>query len=62
MGVPPAQTLAVGDYKYDVIAGRDAGCRTALVSRVALAPHELQEWGSPDLVVKSLRDLLPLFR
>jgi len=62
MGVAPAQTLAVGDYKYDVMAGRDAGCRTALVSRNALAPHELAEWGSPDLVVKSLRELLPLFR
>ena len=62
MGVAPAQTLAVGDYKYDVMAGRDAGCRTALVSPATLAPHELVEWGSPDLVVKSLRELLPLFR
>ena len=41
MGVDPAHTLAVGDYKYDVIAGRDAGCRTALVRPVALAAHEL---------------------
>jgi HAD superfamily hydrolase (TIGR01509 family) len=62
MGVTPAQTLAVGDYKYDVMAGRDAGCRTVLVSRDALAAHELPDWGSPDLVVQSLRELLPLFR
>jgi HAD superfamily hydrolase (TIGR01509 family) len=61
MGVDPAATLAVGDYKYDVIAGRDAGCRTVLVSRESLADHELAEWGSPDLVVRSLRELLPLF-
>jgi HAD superfamily hydrolase (TIGR01509 family) len=61
MGVAPAQTLAVGDYKYDVIAGRDAGCRTVLVDRDGLAANELVEWGSPDLVVKSLRELLPLF-
>src|SRR5262245_55006280 len=61
MGVPPAQTLAVGDYKSDVMAGRDAGCRAVLVTPVALAPHEMEEWGSPDLVVKSLRELLPLF-
>jgi HAD superfamily hydrolase (TIGR01509 family) len=61
MGVEPAATLAVGDYKYDVIAGRDAGCRTVLVDRDGLAAHELVEWGSPDLVVKSLRELLPLF-
>jgi HAD superfamily hydrolase (TIGR01509 family) len=62
MGVAPADTLTVGDYKYDVIAGRDAGCRTALVSREALAPHELVEWGSPDMVVRSLTELLLLFR
>jgi HAD superfamily hydrolase (TIGR01509 family) len=61
MGVAPAHTLAVGDYKYDVMAGRDAGCRTVLVSRAALAAHELEEWGSPHIVVKSLRELLPLF-
>ena len=56
MGVDPAHTLAVGDYKYDVMAGRDAGCRTVLVSREELAAHQLAEWGSPDLVVKSLRE------
>jgi phosphoglycolate phosphatase len=61
MGVDPAHTLAVGDYKYDVMAGRAAGCRTALVDREGLAAHELVDWGSPDLVVKSLRELLPLF-
>jgi HAD superfamily hydrolase (TIGR01509 family) len=62
MDVAPAHTLAVGDYKYDVIAGRDAGCRTALVSPAGLAAHELSEWGSPDMIVRSLRELLPLFR
>ena len=61
MGVDPSHTLAVGDYKYDVMAGRDAGCRTVLLDREGLAHHELVEWGSPDLVVKSLRELLPLF-
>ena len=61
MGVAPAHTLTVGDYKYDVIAGRDAGCRTVLVDRDGLAANDLVEWGSPDLVVKSLRELMPLF-
>ena len=61
MGVEPAHTLVVGDYKYDVIAGRDAGCRTVLVHPVGLAHDELVAWGSPDLVVKSLRELLPIF-
>jgi len=61
MGVPPAHVLAVGDYKYDVMAGRDAGCRTVLLDREGIEEHQLVEWGSPDLVVKSLRELLPLF-
>jgi phosphoglycolate phosphatase-like HAD superfamily hydrolase len=62
MGVAPADTLAVGDYKFDVIAGRSAGCRTALVSREPLTDAELADWGSPDLVIQSLRELMPLFR
>jgi HAD superfamily hydrolase (TIGR01509 family) len=61
MGVAPAHTLAVGDYKYDIMAGRAAGCRTVLVSPTLLTDHERADWGSPDLVVKSLRELLPLF-
>jgi HAD superfamily hydrolase (TIGR01509 family) len=59
MDTPPAETLAIGDYKYDVIAGREAGCRTALVRHPA--PDDLSDWGSPDLVVRSLRELLPLW-
>ena len=59
MGTAPAQTLAVGDFKFDILAGRRAGCRTALVCRTP--PDDLVDWGSPDLVVRSLRELLPLF-
>lgn len=59
LGVRPAETLAVGDYKYDIIAGRRAGCRTALVR--AAPPQDLADWGPPDLVVGSLRELLPLW-
>jgi hypothetical protein len=32
-----------------------------LVNREGLAAHQLADWGSPDLVVKSPRELLPLF-
>jgi HAD superfamily hydrolase (TIGR01509 family) len=62
MSVAPADTLAVGDYKFDVMAGRSAGCRTALVSRERLSDADLIDWGSPDMVIQSLRELLPLFR
>jgi phosphoglycolate phosphatase-like HAD superfamily hydrolase len=59
MGVAPADTLAVGDYKYDIMSGRAAGCATALVT--LRPPPDLTDWGSPDLVVPSLRSLLPLW-
>jgi len=62
MGAAPADTLVVGDYKFDILAGRDAGCATALVlstHRPTLA--ELPDWGPPDVVVSSLRELLPRF-
>jgi HAD superfamily hydrolase (TIGR01509 family) len=59
--VAPAETLTVGDYKFDVMAGRSAGSRTVLVRREPLPPHTWPDWGSPDLVVRSLRELLPLF-
>jgi HAD superfamily hydrolase (TIGR01509 family) len=62
MGVAPAETLVVGDYKFDILAGRAAGCPTALVLGTHRpAPHELPEWGPPDVVVTSLRELLPRF-
>jgi HAD superfamily hydrolase (TIGR01509 family) len=61
LGTSPAETLTVGDYKFDVIAGRRAGCRTALIHPGPLLADDLADWGSPDLVIRSLRELLPLF-
>jgi HAD superfamily hydrolase (TIGR01509 family) len=62
IGAAPTETLVVGDYKYDILAGRDAGCRTALVTTRGFADGELADWGPPDMIVRSLRELLPLFR
>ena len=61
LGSSPADTLTVGDYKFDVIAGRRAGCRTALIHPGPLSAEDHAGWGSPDLVIRSLRELLPLF-
>ena len=54
-GLPPRQVWMVGDYKYDVIAGREAGCPTALV--LSPVPVDLEDWGAPDVAVPSLRVL-----
>jgi HAD superfamily hydrolase (TIGR01509 family) len=59
LGVEAADALVVGDYKFDILAGRRAGCRTALVC--AAPPDDREAWGAPDLVVRSLRELLPLW-
>jgi HAD superfamily hydrolase (TIGR01509 family) len=61
LGVAPADTLTVGDYKFDVMAGKSAGCRTALIHPGPLSAADHLEWGAPDLVIRSLRELLPLF-
>lgn len=59
LDVAPADVLVVGDYKFDILAGRDAGCRTALVTTEL--PADLAAWGPPDLIVRSLRELMPLW-
>jgi HAD superfamily hydrolase (TIGR01509 family) len=58
-GVPPSSAITVGDFKFDILAGRAAGTRTALVTPEP--PADLAAWGAPDLVVSSLRELLPLW-
>lgn len=35
-GLPPAEVLVIGDYKFDVECGRAAGCRTVLLTH----PHD----------------------
>jgi HAD superfamily hydrolase (TIGR01509 family) len=63
MGVAPAETSMVGDYKFDILAGRAAGCSTVLVTSTHTpGPDELSDWGPPDVVVASLRELLPRWR
>jgi phosphoglycolate phosphatase-like HAD superfamily hydrolase len=59
LGVAPAQALVVGDYTFDIVAGRVAGCRTALVTPEPI--DDAEAWGSPDLIIQSLRQLIPIW-
>jgi HAD superfamily hydrolase (TIGR01509 family) len=61
LGATPADTLMVGDFKFDVLAGRRAGSPTVLLRSEPLPPEDHEDWGSPDLTVRSLRELIPLF-
>lgn len=49
MGVPPMETLVVGDYVLDVLAGRAAGAVTAYLTNAARdgsAPPEAAPWST----------------
>ncbi|MBI2899343.1 MAG: HAD family hydrolase [Planctomycetes bacterium] len=52
LGLPPGDALLVGDYKYDVLAGKKAGTRTALLTN-GTKPKYLEEI-RPDYVIERL--------
>ncbi len=62
LGLPPAQTLAVGDrLDTDIIGAREAGCRTALVLSGASKRKDLEGFSpQPDVVANDLIELLSL--
>jgi hydrogenase expression/formation protein HypE len=56
MGVRTSEILMVGDFRFDILAGRAAGARTVLVTNglvSSLAPTDPQ----PDYVIRSLMQL-----
>jgi HAD superfamily hydrolase (TIGR01549 family) len=52
MGLPPAELLFVGDFEFDMLAGRRASVRTVLLRSSAMATSE-----HADLAVDSLDEL-----
>ncbi len=52
MGLPPAELLFVGDFEFDMLAGRRASVRTVLLRSSAMAASE-----HADLAVDSLDEL-----
>lgn len=59
LGVAPPCALMVGDFKFDIAAGRSAGTRTALLTH-GKTPAYVKEV-PPDYLLASLDDLLGLF-
>lgn len=59
LSVEPPHALMVGDYKFDISAGRNAGTRTALLTN-GRTPSYLKEI-PPDHVLERLADLMRLF-
>jgi HAD superfamily hydrolase (TIGR01549 family) len=58
-GIPPADALMVGDFRLDIVAGRAAGTRTALLTNGRDASF-LPE-APPDYVLSRLGELRTLF-
>lgn len=59
LNVPPAQALMVGDHAMDVLAGRNAGMRAALITN-GETPADLESLGA-DHVFATPAGLLDLF-
>jgi HAD superfamily hydrolase (TIGR01509 family) len=51
--VPPAQALVVGDFRYDIEAGRGAGARTCLITNGSTPDFEIES----DYVIERLVEL-----
>lgn len=55
-GIPPAEILVVGDYRYDIEAGEAAGAPTALLTN-----GKPPKWANrSDFVVHRLAELMPI--
>jgi pyrophosphatase PpaX len=60
MGIEPEQTMVVGDTTMDIVAGKNAGCKTIGVLWGAMSMDDLSDAGA-DFLARSpeeLRDLL----
>jgi len=59
LGSTPEETIMVGDNHHDVLAGKNAGMRTAGVAWTVKGREYLQGYG-PDYMLDNMRDLLPI--
>ncbi|MBL6961180.1 MAG: HAD-IA family hydrolase, partial [Anaerolineales bacterium] len=60
MGVSPEETLVVGDrLETDILGGRNAGCKTALVLTGVATREEGQAWiPKVDMIVENLSNIV----
>jgi len=52
LGISPAEGIFVGDYEFDMLAGRRAGITTVLLKN-----RVLEQSDNADHVIESFRDL-----
>jgi HAD superfamily hydrolase (TIGR01509 family) len=57
LGVPPSDTLMVGDYLFDIQAGKAAGAHTALVIHDGSLPEYADQ---AEHILRQLQEVLPI--
>jgi HAD superfamily hydrolase (TIGR01509 family) len=60
LGIPPAEFLLVGDYAFDIIAGRKAGAKTAYLTNGKPIPEGIPydyAVDSPDKLISIIEEL-----
>lgn len=61
LGLKPQETIMVGDSYYDILCGKNAGCKTCVVNYSALSKDELEKY-SPDYYIDEIKDLVDLIK
>lgn len=56
IGVLPEEAIFVGDSHYDILCGKNAGCKTCLVSYSVLSMENLMKY-NPDYVIDKIIDI-----
>jgi HAD superfamily hydrolase (TIGR01509 family) len=61
MGLPPSEILVVGDYRFDVMAGKAAGAHTALLTNGKGTAMKAGD-PEPDYIIGSLEEIGDIVR
>jgi HAD superfamily hydrolase (TIGR01509 family) len=59
MGLPPSEILVVGDYRFDVMAGKAAGAYTALLTNGKGSAMKAGD-PEPDYIIGSLEEIIDI--
>lgn len=59
LGAKPSEAIMVGDNHHDILAGKNAGVKTAAVSWSLKGEDYLQTF-EPDYMLHSIKDILPI--
>ena len=63
LGSKPEEAIMVGDSMFDILCGKNAGVKTAIVSwALAVSDEDLNGENAPDFVIENAEDLLGILK